>query len=104
VYLCFICKNNRYKIYRKVAKTQVFCHPPREGVGGKPAKTEADVPLLQKSDRRKLLLQLCGNTASGCGLGAGDRRRSRHAQIIIKNIIPILFPTFKNYKNIFVVL
>ena len=55
--------------------------PVREGVGGKPAKTEADVPLLQKSDRRKLLLQLCGHTAFGCGLGAGDRRRSRHALI-----------------------
>ena len=52
----------------------------REVVGGKPAKTEADVPLLQKSDRRKLLLQHCEHTASGCGLGAGDRRRSRHAQ------------------------
>jgi len=35
----------------------------------------------QKSDRRKLLLQLCGHTAFGRGLGAGDRRRSRHAQI-----------------------
>ena len=55
----------------------------REVAGGKPAKTEADVPLLQKSDRRKLLLQLCGNTAFGCGLGAGDRRRSRHALIKI---------------------
>jgi len=37
-------------------------------------------PLLQKSDRRKLLLQLCGTTTTGCGLGAGGRRRSRHAQ------------------------
>ena len=55
----------------------------REVVGGKPAKTGADVPLLQKSDRRKLLLQLCGITAFGRGLGAEDRRRSRHAQIII---------------------
>ncbi len=54
----------------------------REVVGGKPAKTGADVPLLQKSDRRKLLLRHCEHTAAGCGLGAGDRRRSRHAQKI----------------------
>jgi len=32
--------------------------PLREAVGGKPAKTGGDVPLLQKSDRRKLFLQL----------------------------------------------
>jgi len=57
--------------------------PQREVVGGKPARTEADVPLLQKSDRRKLFLQLCEHTAYGCGLVAGDRRRSRHAQIKI---------------------
>ena len=60
----------------------------REDAGGKPARPEADVPLLQKSDRRKLLLQLCEHTASGRGLGAGGRRRSRHAPIkkIIKNL------------------
>jgi hypothetical protein len=59
----------------------------REVVGGKPAKTGDDVPLLQKSDRRKLFLQLCEHTATGCGLGAGDRRRSRHAQKIIQKIL-----------------
>ena len=57
--------------------------PLREGAGGKPARTEADVTLPQKSDRRKLFLWLCGITAYGRGLGAEDRRRSRHAQIII---------------------
>jgi len=39
-----------------------------------------------KSDRRKLFLQHCGNTTTGCGLGAGDRRRSRHAQRNIQKI------------------
>jgi len=44
-------------------------------------------PLLQKSDRRKLLLQHCGHTAFGCGLVAGRRRQSRHAQIKKKIIV-----------------
>ena len=34
--------------------------PEREGVGGKLARTGDDVPLPQKSDRRKLFLWLCG--------------------------------------------
>jgi hypothetical protein len=34
--------------------------PSREVAGGKPAKTGVDVPLTQKSDRRKLFLRLCG--------------------------------------------
>ena len=46
-----------------------------------PQRREAMGTLLQKSDRRKLLLQLCGTTTTGCGLGTGRRRRSRHAQI-----------------------
>ena len=58
--------------------------PPREVAGGKPAKTGGDVPLPQKSDRRKLFLWLCEHTACGRGLGTGDRRQSRHAQIIKK--------------------
>ena len=45
-----------------------------------PQRREAMWTLLQKSDRRKLLLQLCGHTTTGCGLGTGLRRRSRHTQ------------------------
>ena len=40
----------------------------REVAGGKPARSGADVPLLQKSDRRKLLLQLCGTRLSAADL------------------------------------
>ncbi len=63
-------------------RRKVFAVPQREAVGGKPARTEADVSLLQKSDQRKLFLQLCEHTACGRGLGAGCRRQSRHAQKI----------------------
>ena len=59
---------NAVENYRKGAKTQRFCHPLHEVVGGKPAKTKADVPLLQKSDRRKLLLQLSGTRLSAADL------------------------------------
>jgi len=57
--------------YFLLIRRKVFAIPLREAVGGKPARPKADVPLLQKSDRRKLLLQLCEHTAFGCGLGTG---------------------------------
>ena len=68
---------------KKLLRSTFVSSSMREDAGGKPARTEADVPLLQKSDRRKLFLQLCEHTATGRGLVAGDRRRSRHAQIKI---------------------
>ncbi len=36
------------KNHRKGAKTQRFCHPPGEGVGGKPANTGGDVAAAAK--------------------------------------------------------
>ena len=36
------------KNYRKGAKSQRFCHPRREGIGGKPAKPEAVLPQSRK--------------------------------------------------------
>ena len=77
--------------------------PPREGVGGKPAKTGDDVPLPQKSDRRKLFLWLCEHTATGCGLGTGHRRRSRHAlikNIIINIILMMIFFVLKEQNSV----
>ncbi|HHU46266.1 MAG TPA: hypothetical protein GXZ40_00005 [Bacteroidales bacterium] len=42
-----------------------------------PQRREAMGTLLQKSDRRKLLLWLCDPTTTGCGLGTGRRRRAK---------------------------
>ena len=62
-----------------------------------PQRRETMWTLLQKSDRRKLLLQLCDHTTTGCGLVAGCRRRSRHAQKII--IIIVVRQKIKSIKN-----
>ena len=54
---------------------------PREEVGGKPAKPVGDVDAAAKERPEEAPFAALRHTAFGCGLGAGDRRRSRHAQI-----------------------
>jgi len=54
-------------------------------LGGKPAKTGGDVDAAAKERPEEAPFAACGHTTTGCGLGTGRRRRSRHAQNIIHN-------------------
>ncbi len=49
-------------------------------LGGKPAKTGGDVDAAAKERPEEAPFAACGHTTTGCGLVAGCRRRSRHAQ------------------------